>query len=77
MRGVFTWVGLLIVVAVIGMLTKKQMSALAPTGLPPEISTQGSVPAALTHAPLQKLPDEFKKALDESMQKSRLDEAAQ
>lgn len=74
MKGIFALVGLLMVVAAIGMLSKKQMTTLMPTGLPPEISSEGSVPPALTNAPIQKLPEEYKKALDEAMQKPRGEE---
>ena len=75
MRGIFALVSLLLVVAVIGLLSKKQMSStLMPTGLPPEISSEGSVPPALTSAPMQKLPEQYKKALDEALQKPRAEE---
>lgn len=77
MRAVFALVSLLIVVAVIGFLNKKQMSTLMPTGLPPEISKEGSVPPTLANTPLQKLPDQFKKTLDEAMQKSRPEDGSQ
>ena len=74
MKGIFALVSLLIVVAVIGLLSKKQLSPLMPTGLPPDISSEGSVPSALTNVPIQKLPDQYKKALDEAMQKPRGEE---
>ena len=77
MRGVLTVVSLLIVLAVIGLLSKKQMSTVMPTGLPPEIKSQGNVPPALINAPIQKLPDQYKKALDEAMQKPRAEDAGQ
>jgi hypothetical protein len=71
MRGFFALVGLLIAVAAIGFLNKKQMSTIMPTGLPPEISSENGVPAALTNAPPQQLPEQFKKAVNEAMQKNR------
>ena len=71
MKGIFALVSLLIVVAVIGLLSKKQLSPLMPTGLPPDILSEGSVPSTLINAPIQKLPDQYKKALDEAMQKPR------
>lgn len=77
MRGVLTVVSLLIVLAVIGLLSKKQMSTVMPTGLPPEIKSQGNVPPALSNTPVQKLPDQFKKSLDEAMQKPRSENADQ
>lgn len=77
MKGIFTLVGLLIVVAAIGFLNKKQMSTIMPTGLPPEISSENGVPAALTNAPPQQLPDQFKKAVDEAMQKARPEDGTQ
>ncbi len=77
MRGVFTLVGLLIVVAAIGLLSKKQMSTIMPTGLPPEISSSDDVPPALTNAPIQKMPDQYKKALEDAMQKPRSNDAEQ
>lgn len=73
MRAVFTLISLLIVVAVIGVMSKKQMSTLMPTGLPPEIATEANVSSTVTNAPLEKLPDQYKKALDDAMQKSRSD----
>ena len=74
MKAVFTLVGLLIVVAAIGFLSKKQMASIMPTGLPPEISTQGSVPAALTNSQPQQLPEQFKKAVNDAMQKPRAED---
>ena len=71
MRAVFALVSLLIVVAVIGLLSKKQLSPLMPTGLPPDMSSEGSVSPALINAPIQKLPDQYKKALSDAMQKPR------
>jgi hypothetical protein len=77
MRGVFALVSLLIVVAVIGFLNKKQVSTIMPTGLPPEIASEGSVPSALINTPIQKLPYQYKKTLDEAMQKARPEEGTQ
>jgi hypothetical protein len=74
MKGVFALVSLLMVVAVIGLLSKKQMSPLMPTGLPPEMTSEGSVPPASTNVPIQKMPDQYKKALDEAIQKPRAEE---
>ncbi|WP_210546075.1 hypothetical protein [Rhodoferax sp. PAMC 29310] len=71
MKAVFTLVGLLIMVAAIGFLSKKQMASIMPTGLPPEISTQGGAPASLTNSKPQQLPEQFKKAVDDAMQKPR------
>jgi hypothetical protein len=77
MKGVFALLGLLIVVVAIGFLNKKQIDTIMPTGLPPEISSDSSVPAALLNAPPQQLPEQFKKAVDEALQKSRPEEGAQ
>lgn len=77
MKGIFALVGLLIVVAAIGFLSKKQMATIMPTGLPPEISTDGGVPPALINAPPQQLPEQFKKAVDEALQKTRPEEGTQ
>jgi hypothetical protein len=77
MKGVFALVGLLIVVAVIGLLSKKQMAPIMPTGLPPEISSENGVPPALTQSTPQQLPQQFKKAVDEAMQKARPEDASQ
>lgn len=74
MKGVFAVVGLLIVVAAIAFLNKKQIETIMPTGLPPEISSEGSLPPALTNASPQQLPAQVKKAVDEAMQKTRPEE---
>lgn len=76
MKGIFALVGLLIVVAAIGFLSKKQMATIMPTGLPPEISSENGVPAALINAPSQQLPEQFKKAVDEALQKSRSEDGS-
>jgi hypothetical protein len=70
MRGVFTVLSLLIVVAVIGVLVKKQMGSLAgPTALP-TVSGAAPAPDAKSAAPQQTV-QQFQQAVQGQMQQAR------
>ena len=62
MRAIFSVLGLLFVVAVIGMLAKKQLSPVA--------ATPGSA-APLSPASAQQLPQQVRQAVDAALQQPR------
>ncbi|HEY8357240.1 MAG TPA: hypothetical protein VIL30_07225 [Ramlibacter sp.] len=68
MRAIFSVVSLLVVVAVIGVLAKKQLSA----GVAPPASTATTVPgvATPTGTPRQQQ-EQFKQAIEGAMQQAR------
>ena len=70
MRGMFTVLGLLLVVAVIGVLVKKQMGSLAgPTALP---TVSGSAPGPDTKPVTpQQTVQQFQQAVQGQMQQAR------
>jgi O-antigen ligase len=63
MRAVFGILGLLLVVAIVGVLAKKQLSAVAPPA-----ATSAGVPAPVT--PKQQV-DQFKQSVESTMQQPR------
>ncbi len=69
MRVIFGVLGLLVVVAVIGMLAKKQLGAVAPAAAP-----SAGVPAGPMAAPAgnaQQQVQQFRQAVDGAMQQAR------
>ena len=68
MRVVFGVLSLLIVVAIIGILAKKQLSSIAPAAAPAP-AADGSM-AAPTGTPKQQV-QQFKQAVDAQMQQAR------
>lgn len=65
MRGLLGILGLLLAVAVVGLLAKKQLTARAPAAAP---VAGGAAPAAV---PLQQLPQQMRQAMDEAMRQPR------
>ena len=63
MRAVFTIVGLVVVLGIVGVLAKKQLTA----GVAPHGATEAGVP---TGTPQQQL-QQFQKSLDAAMQQPR------
>ena len=80
MRGAFGILGLLLVLALVGLLAKKQMtpsaaSRLAPPGLvlpgATGIDAAPVTPAANVQAQTQEIQQQYKQALEAAMQQSR------
>lgn len=72
MRVVFSILSLLIVVAVVGMLAKKQMAALP--GTLPASANQAGAPAVTPQQQSQMLQNQIKKSVEEAMQTPRAPE---
>jgi hypothetical protein len=70
MRAVFSVLGLLVVVLIVGLLAKKQLTSI-PAPATPAATANGN-PAAPTGTPQQQL-QQFQKALQENMQAPRAD----
>ena len=70
MRGVFTVLSLLVVVAIIGVLAKKQMASLSgPAALP--AVTGASAPAGAPPVTPQQTVQQFQQAVQGQMQQAR------
>ena len=71
MRVIFSVIGLLVAVAIVGLLAKRQLQAMQPAALPASASA-ASGPGA--DVPLQSLPsqvsDDVKKALEQGMRRN-------
>jgi hypothetical protein len=70
MRGVFGILGLLVVVAIVGVLAKKQLGA----GVAPTATSTAAVPggpAINTAAPPKQQVEQFKQAVEGAMQQAR------
>ena len=71
MRGVFTVLSLLVVVAIIGVLVKKQMGSLAgPAAMPAISGAAAPVPGAPPATPQQTV-EQYKQAVQGQMQQAR------
>lgn len=70
MRAVFSVLGLVLVVLVVGLLAKKQLTSI-PAPASPSATANGN-PAAPTGTPQQQL-QQFQKALQDNMQAPRPD----
>lgn len=68
MRALFSVLGLLLVVLVVGMLAKKQLTTAAAPVTPAAVSTGQAAPAS--GAPQQQV-EQFQRAVQESMQAPR------
>ena len=69
MRGVFGILGLLVVVAIVGVLAKKQLgSGVAPTSAATSVP---GAPAINTAAPPKQQVEQFKQAVEGAMQQPR------
>ena len=66
MRAIFGVLSLLVVVAIVGMLAKKQLSA----GVAPPVKTDGAGVSAPTGTPKQQV-QQFEQAVQGSMQQAR------
>lgn len=71
MRAVFGVLSLLIVVAVVGVLVKKQFGALSGAGNPSGIPVDVSVPAATPQQQSQQFQNQVKKSVDDAMKQTR------
>jgi hypothetical protein len=75
MRAIFSLVALLLVVAVIGMLAKKQLHTVADIHPLPQDSSTGVVPTTEPGANLQQqslqIQQQVKKAVEDSLQQTR------
>jgi hypothetical protein len=69
MRIVFGVLSLLVVVAVIGILVKKQLGAVAPTATPAAVAAPGAM-AAPTGTPQQQV-QQFRQAAEQALQQAR------
>ena len=71
MRGVFTILSLVVVVAIIGVLVKKQMGSLAgPAALPAVPGAAAPAPGAPPPTPQQTV-NQYKQAVEGQMQQAR------
>ncbi|MBX3587554.1 MAG: hypothetical protein KF796_13015 [Ramlibacter sp.] len=68
MRAIFGVLGLLVVVLIVGMLAKKQLSAVS---APPAMPAGVSVPAAPPGATPQQQVDQYKQAVEGALQQAR------
>lgn len=66
MRAVFTIVGMVVVLAIVGVLVKKQMSA----GVAPRTTADGTVVPGTAATPQQQV-QQFQKAAEAAMQQPR------
>jgi hypothetical protein len=69
MRAIFGVLGLLVVVAIVGILVKKQLGGLAPGAAPPSVAAPGSV-APPTGTPQQQV-QQVQQAVQGAMQQAR------
>ena len=70
MRIVFSVVGLLVVVAIVGLLAKRPLQALQPVAAGPSASA-GAEPTPPAQAIQRQTVEDVKKALDAGMQRNR------
>ena len=68
MRGVFSILGLLLVVLVVGLLAKKQLTSIAGPPVPAPVTSGTAAPSSGT--PQQQV-QQFQRAVQESMQAPR------
>ena len=66
MRAVFTIVGMVVVLAIVGVLAKKQMSA----GVAPRTTAEGTTVPGTAATPQQQV-QQFQKAAEAAMQQAR------
>ena len=71
MRLIFGVLSLLIVVAVTGVLVRRQLGALSAVGSAPASPAGVSVPVSTPQQQSQQLQDQVKKSLDDAMQQTR------
>ena len=71
MRLVFGVLSLLIVVAVVGVLAKKQLGALSGAGTTPATAAGVSSPPSTPQQQSQQLQNQVKKSVDAAMQQTR------
>ncbi|MDO8450735.1 MAG: hypothetical protein Q7T10_18235 [Rhodoferax sp.] len=71
MRGVLGVLSLLIVVAVIGLLAKKQVGALPGAGIASGTSVNGSVPVVNPQQQSQQLQKHVKRSVEDAMKQAR------
>jgi type IV secretory pathway TrbF-like protein len=75
MRALFGVLGLLIVVAVVGMLVKKQLTGVAPISVTPQVAgqavTPASVPPGNAQQQSQQIQQQVRQSLEASMQQAR------
>jgi hypothetical protein len=69
MRAVFGVLGLLVVVAIVGVLAKKQLGAVAPKAAPPTVAAPGSA-SPPTGTPQQQV-QQVQQAVQGAMQQAR------
>jgi hypothetical protein len=70
MRVIFGVLSLLVVVAIIGVLAKKQLSAIAPSAGPAANAASGTTMAAPTGTPQQQV-QQFQQSVQGAMQQPR------
>lgn len=75
MKAIFSILGLLIVVAITGLLVKKQFGATSATSVKPQMDSQVSVPATppgvSQQQQSQQIQQQVKQSLEASMQQAR------
>lgn len=71
MRAIFGVLSLLIVLAVVGVLAKKQMSALSVPAATGGANFDASMPATTSRQQSQQLQDQVKRSVEATMQQAR------
>lgn len=73
MKAMFGLVGLLLALAIVGVLVKKQMRAVSePTNTPPAgVVVPSTTPGATPQQQSQQIQQQFKQSLDAAMQQTR------
>lgn len=74
MRVIFGVLSLLVVVAIVGILAKKQLSSVAPVASPPATATATAAPDGTMARPAgtpQQQVQQFKQAVESSLQQAR------
>lgn len=73
MKAVFGVLSLLIVVAAMGLLAKKQLSVLSGAGAAPGISTRASAPVTTPLPTSQQLQNQVTKSVQDAMRQPQLE----
>ena len=71
MKAVFGVLGLLLVVAAIGVLAKKQLAGLSGVDVTPGIAAGASAPLATPQQSSQQLQNQVRKSVEDAMQQTR------
>lgn len=71
MKAVFGVLGLLLVVAVMGLLAKKQLAGLSGVGVTPGIAAGASAPLTTPQPTSQQLQNQVRRSVEDAMKQAR------